>query len=75
MVGYQLTPLRRGAIHLRGLGRRHLDTINDLDPDDGSLIRAARRGVNPATGEPIVTAASGSPAFKAGKALRDAVNR
>lgn len=35
--------------------------------------RAARKGVNPATGEPIDIPAAKVPAFKAGKALRDAV--
>ena len=35
--------------------------------------RAARQGRNPATGEPIDIAASKTPSFKAGKALRDAV--
>lgn len=35
--------------------------------------RAARRGRNPQTGEPLTIAASKAPAFKAGKALRDAV--
>ena len=35
--------------------------------------RAARQGRNPGTGEPIAIAASRAPAFKAGKALRDAV--
>ena len=35
--------------------------------------RAARQGRNPATGETIRVAASKTPAFKAGKALRDAV--
>ena len=35
--------------------------------------RAARQGRNPATGERITVAASKTPAFKAGKALRDAV--
>ena len=35
--------------------------------------RAARRGRNPATGEPIAIAASKTPSFRAGKALRDAV--
>ncbi len=35
--------------------------------------RAARQGQNPATGERITVAASKTPAFKAGKALRDAV--
>ena len=36
--------------------------------------RAARTGRNPQTGESIQIAASRVPAFKAGKALRDAVN-
>lgn len=37
--------------------------------------RAARDGKNPLTGEKIHIAASKSPAFKAGKALKDAVNK
>ena len=37
--------------------------------------RPARPGRNPRTGESITTAASTPPSFKAGKALRDAVNR
>ena len=36
--------------------------------------RAARTGRNPRTNEPIQIAASKAPAFKAGKALKDAVN-
>ena len=36
--------------------------------------RAARTGKNPRTGEAIQIAASKVPAFKAGKALKDAVN-
>ena len=36
--------------------------------------REARQGRNPRTGESITIAASSIPAFKAGKALRDAVN-
>ncbi|MGD8568995.1 MAG: HU family DNA-binding protein [Gammaproteobacteria bacterium] len=36
--------------------------------------RAARTGRNPKTGEPINIAAAKNPAFKAGKALKDAVN-
>ena len=35
--------------------------------------RAARSGINPRTKEPITIAASKSPVFKAGKALKDAV--
>lgn len=36
--------------------------------------RAARQGRNPKTGETIKIKASNNPAFKAGKALKDAVN-
>jgi DNA-binding protein HU-beta len=36
--------------------------------------RAARAGRNPRTGETIEIAASNMPVFKAGKALKDAVN-
>ncbi len=36
-------------------------------------VRAAREGVNPATGEKIKIAASKSPVFKAGKAFKDAI--
>ena len=36
--------------------------------------RAAREGRNPQTGETMTIAASKSPKFKAGKALKDAVN-
>jgi len=35
--------------------------------------RAARKGINPATGQPIDIPASKVPAFKAGKSLREAV--
>ena len=37
--------------------------------------RAARTGINPRTGESVEIAASKAPAFKAGKALKDAVNK
>ncbi len=37
--------------------------------------RAAKQGRNPKTGETIQIAASKSPAFKAGKALKDSVNK
>lgn len=43
----------------------------------GSFVvkgRAARAGRNPRTGETIEIAASKVPGFKAGKALKDAVN-
>lgn len=36
--------------------------------------RAARTGRNPRTGENIAIAASKTPSFKAGKAMKDAVN-
>ncbi|WP_010303152.1 HU family DNA-binding protein [Candidatus Odyssella thessalonicensis] len=36
--------------------------------------RAARKGRNPQTGQEITIAASKSPSFSAGKALKDAVN-
>lgn len=36
--------------------------------------RAAREGINPLTKEPMKIAASKAPKFKAGKALKDAVN-
>ncbi len=35
--------------------------------------RAAKQGHNPRTGEPMLVPASKLPAFKAGKALKDAV--
>ena len=34
--------------------------------------RAARKGINPATGQQIDIAASNAPSFKAGKAFKDA---
>ena len=37
--------------------------------------RAAKNAINPATKEPIVVPAKKAPAFKAGKALKDAVNK
>ena len=36
--------------------------------------RAARTGINPQTKAPVKIAASKAPAFKAGKALKDALN-
>lgn len=36
--------------------------------------RAEKQGRNPRTGETMIVPASKSPAFKAGKALKDAVN-
>ena len=40
----------------------------------GVSDRAAREGRNPSTGETVHIAASKQPKFKAGKALKDAVN-
>ena len=37
--------------------------------------RAAREGRNPQTGKPMPIAASKAPRFKAGKALKDSVNK
>ena len=37
--------------------------------------RAAREGRNPKTGEAMTIAASKTPAFTAGKALKDAINK
>ena len=62
-----------------------LDTITDaLKSGDGVQLigfgnfsvsdRAARQGRNPRTGETIQIAASKQPKFKAGNALKDAVN-
>ncbi|MCI8416784.1 MAG: HU family DNA-binding protein [Lachnospiraceae bacterium] len=39
-----------------------------------TIERAAREGRNPHTGEAMPIAASKAPKFKAGKALKDAVN-
>ena len=62
-----------------------IDTITDAlkRGDQVSLVgfgtftvkpRAAREGRNPQTGEAIMIRASNVPGFKAGKALKDAVN-
>ena len=40
----------------------------------GTRSRPARTGRNPRTGEAVAVPASTSPTFKAGKALKDAVN-
>ncbi len=63
-----------------------VSTITDalVDGEDVSLVgfgtfkvteRAARKGINPKTKEAIDIPASKAPAFKAGKALKDAVNK
>ena len=62
-----------------------LDAIGDAlkNGDQVSIVgfgtftvrdRAARTGRNPQTGQPIDIPAAKIPAFKAGKALKDAVN-
>ena len=49
-------------VQLVGLGTYYVKT------------RAAREGRNPKTGEAMTIAASKTPAFAAGKALKDAIN-
>ena len=62
-----------------------IDTVGNAlkDGDQVTLVgfgtflvrkREARQGRNPRTGETIEIAASNVPSFKAGKALKDAVN-
>ena len=51
-----------GKVQLVGFGTFEVST------------RAAREGRNPQSGEPMKIAASKSPKFKAGKALKDALN-
>ena len=62
-----------------------LDSVTDAmrDGDQVTLVgfgtflvrkREARTGRNPRTGEPLQIKASNVPSFKAGKALKDAVN-
>ena len=51
------------------------DSVNIIGFGSFSVkARAARTGLNPRTKEPLQIAASNSPVFKAGKALKDAVN-
>ena len=63
-----------------------IDTVVDAlkDGDKVALVgfgtfdvreRAARTGLNPRTKEPIEIAASKAPAFKAGKAFKDELNK
>ena len=63
-----------------------MDTVVDAlkDGDKVALVgfgtfdvreRAARTGLNPRTKEPIEIAASKAPAFKAGKAVKDELNK
>ena len=62
-----------------------IDTVTDELKADGKVQlvgfgtfevskRAARTGKNPQTGEPMTISACNAPKFKAGKALKDAVN-
>ena len=62
-----------------------IDAVTETLKDGGSVAlvgfgtfsvkeRAARTGRNPQTGDPINIAAAKVPGFKAGKALKDAVN-
>lgn len=62
-----------------------IDTVTDELKNNGKVQlvgfgtfevteRAARKGRNPQTSEEILIPASKSPKFKAGKALKDAVN-
>ncbi|HET9123033.1 MAG TPA: HU family DNA-binding protein [Acidiferrobacteraceae bacterium] len=54
---------------------REGDTVNLVGFGTFSVgARPERNGRNPRTGETIVIAASKNPRFKAGKALKDAVN-
>lgn len=57
------------------------ESLKEADPVSlvgfGTFVvreRAARTGRNPQTGEPINIAAAKIPAFKPGKALKDALN-
>lgn len=56
------TLARNGTVAIAGFG------------SFSTRARAAREGRNPATGETIAIAASNTPAFKAGKKLRETVN-
>ena len=60
-----------------------MNTLKKNDEDSVTLVgfgtflvrkRAARTGRNPQTGEKIKIKASKTPAFKAGKAFKDALN-
>ena len=42
--------------------------------DKVQLVRPARTDINPQTKQPVKIAASKAPAFKAGKALKNALN-
>mgnify|MGYP003461981701 CR=1 FL=1 len=62
-IGLVVRHLKKGSkVRITGLGILQVKA------------RPARMGRNPATGEAIKIKASKNPAFKAGKALKDAVN-
>ena len=63
-----------GMIEAIGKALKDGDTVSVIG--FGTFVvreRAARTGRNPRTGDEIAIAASKAPAFKAGKALKDAV--
>jgi len=64
-----------GLIDAIAKGLKEGDTVSIVGFGNFTVReRAARTGRNPRTGEEIAIAASKTPAFKAGKALKDAVN-
>jgi DNA-binding protein HU-beta len=64
-----------GLIDAIAKGLKEGDTVSIVGFGNFTVReRAARTGRNPRTGEEIAIAASKAPAFKAGKALKDAVN-
>jgi DNA-binding protein HU-beta len=84
-----ITKIAEGADITKASAGRALDSLIDsvttelASGGDVALVgfgtykvndRAARTGRNPQTGEEIQIAAAKVPAFKAGKALKDAVN-
>ena len=58
------------AAELKKCGKIHLVGFGTFEVSE----RAAREGRNPQTGETMAIAASKTPKFKAGKALKDLVN-
>ena len=60
--GIRATLKQNGAVHLAGFGTFTVEA------------RAARRGRNPKTGEALDIPATKVPRFRAGKALKDALN-
>ncbi len=77
LINQDVNPLN---VHFRSVGPQ---TPTLASGDEVALIgfgtfkineRAARTGRNPRTGEEIQIAAAKVPAFKAGKALKEAVN-